>query len=106
MPMRRQMDAPSDFNQILRLHRSWADRYLVLWHASVILLFAATYVVSKAAGVGAAERASAYVLLGNLLVLGAIWHAAGLILARIHMLLEGITLEAPDQRPPEVITGF
>jgi hypothetical protein len=104
--MRSKVDAPSDFNQILRLHRSWADRYLVLWHASAVLLFAATYLVSRAAGIGAAERACAYLLLATLLVLGAIWQAAGLILARVHMLLDGVALEAPDQRPPEVITGF
>ncbi len=95
-----------DSKAILRLHRSWAEGYLVFWYAAVIVLFGGMFLVSKAAGIAPAERAGAYVLLGTLLVLGSIWHAAGSSLARIHMLLAGATLEVPDHGPPEILTGF
>jgi hypothetical protein len=77
------------------------------WYGAVILIFTGIYFISEVASIGGAERTSAYVLAGTLLVLGAIWQAAGLTIARVHMLLSGITLEeALDQRPPEVMTGF
>ena len=103
-----------DYRFILRLHTSWSDRYMVIWCGIAVLMFAGSYFIARVAGVDAAGRATAYVLIGTLLMLGAIWHAAGLLIARIHMLLEGTALEAPEQRPPEVtgqqspevITGF
>jgi hypothetical protein len=95
-----------DYRSILRLHTSWADRYLVLWCGIAVLMFAGSYAIAKVAGVDAADRAAAYVILATVLVLAAIWHTTGLVIARIHMLLEGIALEAPEQRPPDVITGF
>jgi Kef-type K+ transport system membrane component KefB len=102
MPQKVSLDSAS----VLRLHRSWADRHMVFWCGVAILMFAGCYVIARIAGIDAADRATAYVLIGTLLTLGVVWHAAGLLIARIHVLLEGIALEVPEQRPPEIITGF
>jgi hypothetical protein len=94
------------YRHVLRLHNNWADRYMAFWHVCMIVLFGGIYVLLKGLGVGPTERTDAYIILAALLVVGAIWQAAGLTLARVHMLLDGIALEAPHQQPPEVITGF
>ena len=94
-----------DSKAILRLHGSWAEKNLIFWYAAVVVLFGGTFLVSQAAAIAPAERADAYIILGTLLVLGSIWHAASESVARIHMLLTGATLDVPE-RPPEILTGF
>jgi hypothetical protein len=112
--MRRRSNLGSDWQSISRLHKNWADRYMAVWHACMLTVYALVFLLLVAAGVGPSERTDAYIVLGALLIVGAVWHSAGLTLARIHMLIDGISLEAPDrpppgvsdQHPPEVITGF
>ena len=50
------------------------------------------------AGIGAAERAGAFVLLAAMVLATAIWQAVGLGVARVHMLLDGIDLETRSKR--------
>jgi hypothetical protein len=104
----------SDWQSISRLHKNWADRYMAVWHACMLAVYAAAFLLLVTAGVGPSERTDAYIVLGALLIVGAVWQSAGLTLARIHMLIDDISLEAPkrqppkvsDEPPPEVITGF
>ena len=112
--MRPESNPKSDWQSILRLHTDWADRYMAVWHACMLVAYVAVFFLLAAAGADPSERTDAYVGLAALLIVGAVWQAAGVTLARIHMLLDGISLEAPNrqppdvtgQQPPEVITGF
>jgi predicted metal-binding membrane protein len=112
---RRAMRTKSDFGWD---HKSilwdWADRYMAVWHACMLAVYGGAFLLLKAVGAAPLERTDAYIILGALLIVGAVWQAAGLTLARVHMLLDGVNLEAPDrqptefanQQPPDVITGF
>jgi hypothetical protein len=87
------MPAEPDDLRILRLHKTWANGYTLLWQGIIVLLFAAVYVLSEQAGVDASERACALILLATMVLAASIWQAVGLGVARIHMLLKGIDLE-------------
>jgi hypothetical protein len=83
--------------RIIKLHKRWADGYTLLWQMFVFLLFGGIYVGLELFGIGAAERAAAFVLLAVMVLVAAIWQSTGLGIARIHMLLDGIDLERPDR---------
>jgi len=89
--------APSDL-QILRLHKTWADRYTMLWQLFILLLFGGIYFLLDQSGIDAIERAGAFVLLAAMVLAAAIWQAVGLGVARIHMLLNGVDLEQRTRR--------
>jgi hypothetical protein len=96
------MQGRFDYKDIIKLHKAWADRYMLLWFVFVVMLFAGTSFVLED------PSTSAYVLLAAIVVIGAIWQAAGLTVARVHMLLEGVI--PPDAQehkgpPPDVIPG-
>lgn len=96
------MSAEADDLRILRLHKTWADRYTLLWHLMILLLFAGAWFLLNQSGVDAAERAGAFVFLAVMILAAAVWQAVGLAVARVHMLLIGIDLEARskgDNRP-------
>jgi hypothetical protein len=81
--------------QILKLHKSWADRLTMLWQLIALLLFGVIYFLFDQAGMSADERAGAFVLLAVMILIAAIWQATGLGIARIHMLMKGIDLKSP-----------
>ncbi|WEX90086.1 hypothetical protein PZN02_005440 [Sinorhizobium garamanticum] len=87
------MDAETDQLRIIRLHKRWADRYTLLSQALILILFAAIYFLFDRAGLGAAERVGAFVLLGTIILATIIWQALGLAIARLHMLHDGLDLE-------------
>jgi hypothetical protein len=84
--------------QILRLHKTWADRYMLLWQVFIFLLFAGVYFLFDQSGVGPAERTSAYVLLATMVLAAAVWQAVGLGVARVHMLVAGVELDHRTKR--------
>jgi hypothetical protein len=92
------MSVEADDLRILRLHKTWADRYTLLWQLFVLVLFGGIYWLLEQFGIEAAERAGALVLLAVMVLAAAIWQAVGLGVARIHMLLDGIDLEARGRR--------
>jgi hypothetical protein len=87
------MDA--DRIRILKLHKGWADKSMVLWQVFILLLFGGIYFFLDQLGVGAADRAAALVLLAVMVLVATIWQAVGLGIARVHMVLRGIDLERP-----------
>ena len=80
-----------------RLHKRWADGYILLWQLFIFLLFGGIYFVLEQMSVDAQERTAALVLLAAIVLVSAIWQATGLGIARVHMLLNGIDLERPSQ---------
>ena len=92
------MNGEPDFVRIIRLHKKWADGYTLLSQLVILLLFTGVYLLSEHAGIGAAERTGAFVLLTAMVLATAIWQAVGLGVARVHMLLDGIDLETRSKR--------
>lgn len=84
--------------QILKLHKGWADRLTMLWQLIALLLFGAIYFLFDQAGVSGDERTSAFVLLAVMILIAAVWQAAGLGIARIDMLMKGINLKVPARK--------
>ena len=95
------MKPETDKTRILRLHKTWADGYTLLWLLLIIVLFAAIHFLLEQVGAEAAERVGALVLLSAIVIAAAIWQAVGLGVARIHMLLEGIDPDLPGRRRRE-----
>ena len=83
--------------RIIKLHKRWADGWTLLWQIFTLLLFGGIYIGLEQFGVGAAERSSAFILLGVMVLVAAIWQSTGLGVARVHMLFSGIDLEQPPK---------
>ena len=79
--------------RIFKLHKRWADRYTLLWLGFAVLLLTGFQFVLGNAGIEAAERTSAMLLLALVVLLTAIWQAIGLGIAGVHMIVRGIDLE-------------
>lgn len=79
--------------RILKLHKQWADRYLLIWLVFALALLCGFEFLLEWTGIGAAERAGVVALLGSLVLLSAIWQAVGLAVARVHMIIAGIDIE-------------
>ena len=90
---RRDEDMNPDRIRIIKLHKRWADGWTLLWQIFALLLFGGIYIGLEQFGVGAAERPAAFILLGVMVLVAAIWQSTGLGVARVHMLLNGIDLE-------------
>ena len=96
------MQRRSDYKDIIKLHKAWADRYMLLWFLFVVMLFAGISFLFEG------TPTSAYILLAAIVIVGAIWQAAGLTVSRVHMLLEGVVPPDAEERenpPPDVLTG-
>jgi hypothetical protein len=92
------MNGEPDFVRIIRLHKKWADGYTLLSQFVILVLFAGVYFLAERSGVGAADRAGAFVLLATMVLATAIWQSVGLGVARVHMLLDGIDLDTKSRR--------
>lgn len=69
--------------QVIAQHKEWANKYGGLWVVIVLVTFVAAFLLVEEEAV----RTPALVLLGTILVVGAVWQAAGMAVARVHMLL-------------------
>lgn len=92
------MNGESKTIHIIRIHKKWADFYTLVSQFLIIVIFTAAYYPLDQAGLGAAERAGAFVLLATVILATIIWQALGLAIARLHMLRGGIDLERRTAR--------
>jgi hypothetical protein len=79
--------------QIIRLHKTWADRYMVFWQVLTLLVFFGAYLVLSESNAEPAASTGALVLLATIVLIAAIWQAVGLAVARVHLILKGVNLE-------------
>lgn len=79
--------------RILKIHKKWADGFTVIWQILIIALFGGVYFGLSHLQTDRQDRNSALILLAVVIIVAAIWQAAGMAVARVHMLLEGIDLE-------------
>ena len=102
------MQPQLDYKAIIKLHKAWADRFMILWFVLVVTLFAGISFLLDDSSMEAGTMTNGYILLAVIVTTGAVWQAAGMIIARIHMLMEGIL--PPDANKhggqrPDVIPG-
>jgi hypothetical protein len=79
--------------RILKLHKHWADRYLLIWLVFALALLTGFKIFLDHTDVEPADRTALLALLGLIILLSAIWQAAGLAVARVHMIIAGIDFE-------------
>ncbi len=92
------MRLESQGTRILRLHKRWADGWTLLWQGFVLMLFGGMYFLLGQVGLAPVDRAAPLVLLGVMVLVAAVWQAAGLAVARIHTLLERVELDPGVRR--------
>lgn len=79
---------------IIKLHKSWADHYTVIWQIIALGVLGGIYFLMPQLGVAPSERTNGMILLLAIVTVSAVWQAAGLAIARIHMIVRGISLES------------
>jgi hypothetical protein len=84
-----------DYKALIKLHKAWADRFMILWFVFAVTLFAGVGFFLGDSTMEPAVRTDGFILLAVIVIVGAVWQAAGMTIARIHMLMEGIV-------PPDV----
>jgi hypothetical protein len=84
--------------RIMRAHLEWAGRYAMLWIFVTIVIFGGFFFLFDHLGADDSLRTNCLVLLAAITVVNAIWRAAGVLAARIElMLLAGHRLNSPSQ---------
>lgn len=89
-PRERRMDEHQRRLEILHFHKRWADRYFLAWLVLIVSLFTGVHFLLDYLAVPLEARTGGYVLLANIMLAGIIWQAAGMVVARIHMLIRNI----------------
>lgn len=62
------MKDKSDYKDIIKLHKAWADRYMLLWYLFVVTLFAGISFLLDESSLEAAVKTNAYILLAVIVV--------------------------------------
>jgi hypothetical protein len=100
------MDQQLDYKAVIKLHKSWADRFMILWFVFTVTLFAGVSFLLNDSAMEAGTRTNAYILLAVIVIVGAVWQAAGMTIARVHMLMEDIappdSKKRKDERPDAI----
>lgn len=86
------MTAEPEHLRIIRLHKTWADRHMILWQIIVVSLLGGFYAFLSEIQASASDRTDILILLAVIVLSGVVWQAVGLGVARIHMLIAGIDL--------------
>lgn len=71
--------------RILREHWEWAGRYAIFWVIFTILIFGGAHLLFDYFGTDERARVLAFIFLGTLVVVNAIWRAAGALAARLEL---------------------
>ena len=71
--------------QILRETSEWAGRYAIYWLLFTISIFIGAHLLFEYLGADANTRILAFILLATLVLVNAVWHAAGAVAARIEL---------------------
>jgi len=96
------MNGESRRTSIIRLHRKWADEYVLVSRVVILLLLGGVCTLFEQLGPGAPERTEAFILLAVIILVTIAWQAAGFGIARVPVIISGIVLEsnaAPTNRP-------
>jgi hypothetical protein len=73
--------------RILRLHWEWSGRYAMLWIIITIVIFGGIFGMLEIVGAGERVQVPSLILLVAITTVNAIWRAAGVLSARIEVML-------------------
>ncbi len=83
--------------EIIKLHKLWADRFTIVWQIIAVSVIAGIYFLLDQMGATPMEKTDALILLAAIVIVSAVWQAAGLAIARIHMIVRGLNLDSSSQ---------
>jgi hypothetical protein len=69
--------------EILRAEWEWAGHYAIFWVIGTIMIFGGAQFLFDYLGADGQLRTTAFILLATLILLNAIWRAAGAVVARL-----------------------
>ena len=75
----------SDEERILREHWEWAGRYAILWVVFTIFIFGGAHLLFDYLGTDDRARVLAFIFLATLVLVNAVWRAAGALAARLDL---------------------
>jgi hypothetical protein len=82
------MPLSQDEIAILRKHKKWADGYSVIWLIISFGVLAGNYWLLTMLEASEADRVAMMIVVATLVLVSAIWQAAGMSLARMERILQ------------------
>ena len=67
----------------LRGHIGWARTYGIFWFGMCLLIFGAAYAMADFIALGVELRALMFIMIGTIIIVNAVWQAAGLMIIRL-----------------------
>jgi membrane-anchored glycerophosphoryl diester phosphodiesterase (GDPDase) len=86
-PWRQSKEMSSEERRIIRAHWEWAARYALLWIIVSVLIFSGILFMFDYLDVDESVRTPSLVLLATITIVNTIWRAAGVLAARIELML-------------------
>jgi hypothetical protein len=90
--MRSSTNASKEFTpeqeRIVRAHWKWASRYATFWIIISVLIFGGMFAVFDFVGADEGIRTQSFILLAVVTLLNAVWRAAGVLAARIELMMK------------------
>ena len=68
---------------LLREHMTWARTYAIFWLVICLAVFGAAYAVADVIGLTTEFRIPLFLMIGTIIVVNAVWQAAGLMIIRL-----------------------
>jgi hypothetical protein len=78
-------DLSPEEQRILREHWEWAGRYAIFWAVFTILIFGGAHLLFDYLGTDDRARVLAFIFLATLVLVNAVWRAAGALAARLDL---------------------
>jgi hypothetical protein len=73
--------------RVIRAHWEWAGRYAMVWIIVTVLIFGGIFLMFDFLGADDNVRTPCLVMLATITIVNAIWRAAGVLAARIELML-------------------
>jgi hypothetical protein len=73
--------------RVIRAHWEWAGRYAMVWIIVTVLIFGGIFLMFDFLGADDSVRTPSLVMLATITIVNAIWRAAGVLAARIELML-------------------
>jgi hypothetical protein len=78
-------DLSAEELRMLREHWEWGGRHAIFWIILTILIFGGAHLLFDFLGTDERARVLAFIFLGTLVLVNAIWRAAGALAARLEL---------------------
>ena len=78
-------DLSPEEQRILREHWEWAGRYAIFWVVFTIFIFGGAHLLFDYLGTDDRARVLAFIFLATLVLVNAVWRAAGALAARLEL---------------------